>query len=90
MREQRRQRRARRRDQRVVVERVHRFAEQRLPMRHQTPLLHQMVRDIEQVCGVGHAVVEVQEPDRQAVVERSSARVHDARVGEQRTRHAQI
>ena len=88
--EQGRERLARGLHQRIVVERVHGLTEQSVPVRHQSPLLKEVVGDVEQVGGVGHAVVEVQEPHRQAVIERLSARVDDACVGEQRARHAQI
>ena len=57
--EQRSQRLARCLHQRIVVECVHGLTEQPVPVRHQSPLLKEVVGDVEEVGGVGHAVVEV-------------------------------
>jgi len=53
-------------------------------MRHEAQVLPVVVPDVHQVQGIAEALVEMQEIDRQAVVERIAAGVHDFRRGKQR------
>ena len=76
--------------QRVVVEIEDVRAVERLPVRHQSPVLHVVVRDVREIERVAHAVIEMQEVDRQAVVERIAHRVHDPGVREQALDEADV
>src|SRR6202021_993340 len=70
-------------DQRIVVNVQNIGAIQRLPVLHQTQILPVVVPDIHEIQGVAHALVQVQEIDGQAVVERVARRVHNLGIGKQ-------
>src|SRR5882672_3048248 len=70
--------------QRVVVEIQDVRAVKRLPVGHQAPIPDVVMADVHEVERVAHAVIEMQEIDREAVVERIARGVHDLRVRQQR------
>ena len=70
-------------DQRVVIEVVDIVGIEAPPVRHQPPVLAVPVRRVVQVLRIGHGRVEMQEIERQDIVERLAAGVDDPRLREQ-------
>ncbi len=59
-------------------------AVQRFPMSHQAPVLYVVVANIHQIERIAHGLVQVQEINGQAIVERVACRMDDFRRWKQR------